>query len=60
MKPSFKCQQEKIILCLNSKIGFMLWTWLGGIKYCAVEAGFHHQYIVRASERERHLGVGCD
>ena len=37
------------------------WVYAGlgwrGIKHCAVEAGFHHQYIVRASERERHLGM---
>ena len=37
------------------------WVYAGlgwrGIKHCAVEAISHHQYIVRASERERHLGM---
>ena len=37
------------------------WVYAGlgwrGIKDFALEAGFHHQYIVRGLERERHLGL---
>ncbi len=37
------------------------WVYAGlgwrGIKDFALEAGFHHQYIVRDDERERHLGL---